>query len=99
MPAKPYLSPNAATLQPNSSSLLLRKARRSRPDEEGLHLLVLQDLHGRLLGSVALPDREERLRRHRARISRARELYQDGDYDACESVDPEILAQLTRLRQ
>jgi hypothetical protein len=25
--------------------------------EEGLHLLELQDLHGRLLGSVALRDR------------------------------------------
>jgi hypothetical protein len=40
------------------------------PDEEGLHLLVFQDLHGRLLGSVALRDREERLLRlphHRAR--------------------------------
>jgi hypothetical protein len=39
-------------------------------DEEGLHLLVLQDLHGRLLGSVVLRDREERLlrlRHHRAR--------------------------------
>src|SRR6202162_2905522 len=39
-------------------------------DEEGLHLLVLQDLHGRLLGSIALRDREERLlrlRHHRAR--------------------------------
>src|ERR1700729_4159117 len=39
-------------------------------DEEGLHLLVLQDLHGRLLGSVALRDREQRLlrlRHHRAR--------------------------------
>ena len=33
--------------------------------EEGLHLLVLQDLHGRLLGSVALRDREERLLRLR----------------------------------
>jgi hypothetical protein len=28
-------------------------------DEERLHLLVLQDLHGRLLGSVALRNREE----------------------------------------
>src|SRR3954463_10013132 len=39
-------------------------------DEEWLHLLVLQDLHGCLLGSVALRDREERLlrlRSHRAR--------------------------------
>ena len=39
-------------------------------DEEGLHLLVLQDLHARLLGSLALRDREERLlrlRHHRAR--------------------------------
>src|SRR5450432_1217112 len=27
-------------------------------DEEGLHLLVLQDLHGCLLGSVGLRDRE-----------------------------------------
>src|SRR5450631_282663 len=39
-------------------------------DEEGLHILVLQDLHGCLLGSVALRDREERLLRlshHRAR--------------------------------
>src|SRR5436305_3997707 len=39
-------------------------------DEERLHLLVLQDLHGCLLGSVALGDREERLLRlshHRAR--------------------------------
>src|ERR1700693_4064635 len=39
-------------------------------DEEGLHLLVLQDLHGHLLGSIALRDREERLlrlRHHRAR--------------------------------
>src|ERR1022692_1641182 len=39
-------------------------------DEEGLHLLVLQDLHDCLLGSVALHDREERLlrlRHHRAR--------------------------------
>src|SRR4051794_38128468 len=39
-------------------------------DEERLHLLVLQDLHGCLLGSVALRDREERLLRlshHRAR--------------------------------
>src|SRR5262245_2256300 len=39
-------------------------------DEEGLHVLVLQDLHDRLLRSVALRDREERLfrlRHHRAR--------------------------------
>src|ERR1017187_3484288 len=39
-------------------------------DEEGLHLLVLQDLHDCLLGSVALRDREERLlrlRHHRTR--------------------------------
>src|SRR5689334_24967181 len=39
-------------------------------DEEGLHLLVLQDPHGRLLGSDALRDRKERLLRpshHRAR--------------------------------
>lgn len=39
-------------------------------DEERLHLLVLQDLHGCALGSVALHDREERLLRlshHRAR--------------------------------
>src|SRR5689334_3434327 len=39
-------------------------------DEERLHLLILQDLHCRLLGSVALRDREERLLRlphHRAR--------------------------------
>src|ERR1035441_5944280 len=39
-------------------------------DEEGLHLLVLQDLHDCLLGSVALRDRQElllRLRHHRAR--------------------------------
>src|SRR5664279_755076 len=39
-------------------------------DEERLHLLVLQDLHGCLLGSVALRDRQElllRLRHHRAR--------------------------------
>ena len=39
-------------------------------DEEGLHVLVLQNLHGRLLGSAALRDREERLlrlRHHRAR--------------------------------
>src|ERR1019366_8087652 len=41
-------------------------------DEEGLHLLELQDLHGRLLGSVALRDREERLLRLRHR--RAREV-------------------------
>src|ERR1035438_9064780 len=31
-------------------------------DEEGLHLLVLQDLHDCLLGSVARSEREERLR-------------------------------------
>ena len=40
------------------------------PDEEGLHVLVLQDLHGCLLGSVSLRDREKRLlrlRHHRAR--------------------------------
>ena len=39
-------------------------------DEERLHLLVIQDLHGRLLGSVALRDREVRLlrlRHHRTR--------------------------------
>src|SRR3954447_4846579 len=39
-------------------------------DEERLHLLVLQDLHGCLPGSVALHDREERLlrlRHHRTR--------------------------------
>ena len=39
-------------------------------DKEGLHILVLQDLHGRLLGSVTLRDCEERLlrlRHHRAR--------------------------------
>src|SRR5215475_3425255 len=39
-------------------------------DEERLHFLVLQDLHSRLLGSVVLRDREERLfrlRHHRAR--------------------------------
>ena len=39
-------------------------------DEEWLHLLVLQDLHGYALGSVALHDREERplrLSQHRAR--------------------------------
>src|SRR5436305_6580467 len=39
-------------------------------DEERLHLLVLQDLHGCLFGSVALRHREERLLRlshHRAR--------------------------------
>ena len=34
-------------------------------DEERLHLLVLQDLHDGLLGSVALRDREERLLRLR----------------------------------
>src|SRR5215831_6560571 len=39
-------------------------------DEEGLHLLVLQDPHRRLLWSAAVCDREEclfRLRHHRAR--------------------------------
>src|SRR6266567_5323202 len=39
-------------------------------DEEGLHVLVLQDLHGCALGSVSLRHREERLlrlRHHRAR--------------------------------
>src|ERR1700680_2600609 len=39
-------------------------------DEEGLHLLVLQDFHDRILRSVALRDRKERLlrlRHHRAR--------------------------------
>src|SRR5580704_8286994 len=39
-------------------------------DEEGPHLLVLQDLHGCLLGSVALSDREERLLRLRHHYSR-----------------------------
>src|SRR5690348_4551297 len=39
-------------------------------DEEGLHLLVLQDLHSCVFGSAALRDREQRLlrlRHHRAR--------------------------------
>src|ERR1017187_7355785 len=40
------------------------------PDEEGLHFLVLQNLHGRPLRSTALRDRKEcllRLRHHSAR--------------------------------
>src|SRR6202035_322910 len=39
-------------------------------DEEGLHVLILPDLHGCALGSVSLCHREERLlrlRHHRAR--------------------------------
>src|SRR5689334_23219308 len=40
-------------------------------DEEGLHNLVLQDLHSCLFGSAALRDREERLLRLRP-PSRAR---------------------------
>src|SRR3984957_12035896 len=39
-------------------------------DEEGLHLLVLQDLHDRPVGSVHLPDREELLLRPRHHCAR-----------------------------
>jgi hypothetical protein len=69
-------------VEPLRSALVCSRLIGLALDEEWLHVLVLQDLYGRPLGSVALRDRKERVLRVRHHRARGRSCGSSGTWTA-----------------